>query len=211
MRAILNGGYRRGAVVPRVDRKLKKVEQCDVYAPVALAGIGRCPTRSSRGRSSSRCGAASVPSPSRSSASGGPRRRRPVPGLDRDVDEAHSREKLETADPEIPDELGDRMQDCWEPLFAIADAAGETWPKLGPRPPPRSCPATRAARTSRSRSSSSPTSASIFDEHVVDRMASKALADRLAEIVDSEWADWYGKPITPPGRRASCGATRSRR
>jgi hypothetical protein len=31
--------------------------------------------------------------------------------------------------PDIPDQLDDRQQDCWEPLLAIADLAGGEWPQ----------------------------------------------------------------------------------
>lgn len=34
---------------------------------------------------------------------------------------------LATAEPFLPDELSDRAQDNWEPLFAIAERAGEDW------------------------------------------------------------------------------------
>jgi len=37
-------------------------------------------------------------------------------------------EQLREAEPELPDELGDRQADAWEPLFAIADHAGGEWP-----------------------------------------------------------------------------------
>lgn len=38
--------------------------------------------------------------------------------------------RLGKARPDIPDVLNDRAQDNWEPLLAIADAAGGTWPRL---------------------------------------------------------------------------------
>jgi hypothetical protein len=38
---------------------------------------------------------------------------------------------LIAARPDLPDELSDRAQDIWEPLLAIADAFGGTWPALG--------------------------------------------------------------------------------
>lgn len=37
-------------------------------------------------------------------------------------------ESIRQARPELPDELGDRSQDNWEPLLAIADYAGGEWP-----------------------------------------------------------------------------------
>jgi putative DNA primase/helicase len=39
-------------------------------------------------------------------------------------------EAVRAARPQIPEELNDRAADNWEPLFAIADAAGGPWPKL---------------------------------------------------------------------------------
>ena len=38
-------------------------------------------------------------------------------------------EELSHAEPELPDELSDRGWDIWEPLLAIADAAGGEWPE----------------------------------------------------------------------------------
>lgn len=38
-------------------------------------------------------------------------------------------ERLKEADPELPDKLSDRAQDCWRPLVAIADLAGGNWPE----------------------------------------------------------------------------------
>jgi hypothetical protein len=37
--------------------------------------------------------------------------------------------KLADAEPTLPEALGDREQDVWEPLLAIAEAAGESWLK----------------------------------------------------------------------------------
>ena len=38
-------------------------------------------------------------------------------------------EALKDAEPAMPELLHDRAQDNWEPLIAIADAAGGEWPK----------------------------------------------------------------------------------
>src|SRR5580692_10647850 len=37
-------------------------------------------------------------------------------------------DELRDAEPDLPDELGDRAADAWEPLLAIADLAGGDWP-----------------------------------------------------------------------------------
>jgi Protein of unknown function (DUF3631) len=39
-----------------------------------------------------------------------------------------ARDKLERADPWMPDRLTDRQEDSWSPLFAIADSLGGPWP-----------------------------------------------------------------------------------
>lgn len=41
------------------------------------------------------------------------------------------RDTVRRARPALPPSLNDRAQDNWEPLLAIADAAGENWPGLG--------------------------------------------------------------------------------
>ena len=42
--------------------------------------------------------------------------------------------ELERAEPSMP--LEDRAADTWEPLVAVADLAGGTWPEPGPATPP---------------------------------------------------------------------------
>jgi Protein of unknown function (DUF3631) len=41
---------------------------------------------------------------------------------------ASARDQLRAARPALPDRLGDRQADVWEPLLAIADLAGDPWP-----------------------------------------------------------------------------------
>ena len=37
---------------------------------------------------------------------------------------------LQDARPDIPDDIGDRAVDIWEPLLAISDMAGGIWPDV---------------------------------------------------------------------------------
>lgn len=130
LRAIINSGYRRGAVVARSEREGKHaVKEFAVFAPTALAAIGNLPdTIESR----------SIIIPMRRRAPDeeiSPFRRRKV-----EV-EAHLLrdaliewaavyvEQLAEAEPEMPSELTDRAADIWEPLIAIADLAGREWAK----------------------------------------------------------------------------------
>jgi len=38
--------------------------------------------------------------------------------------------ELGDTEPQMPDSVEDRAQDAWEPLIAVADAAGGYWPEL---------------------------------------------------------------------------------
>ena len=128
VRAVINAGHRRGATVPRSvpgPRNTWVVKQFPVFGPKALAGIGKLPdTVADR----------SIPVLML-------KRKRTEP-----VERFRERVVREEAAPivaalvsalaaqppahvaDIPTELPDRAGDAWEPLLAIADAAGGTWP-----------------------------------------------------------------------------------
>lgn len=128
LRALLNAGYRRGATIPRCVGPQHDVRQFAVFCPVALAGLGDLPeTLMSR--------------------SVVVRMRRRAPG--EDVEPFRSRQhepaghavrrKLEAwasvvgpsvaaAWPDMPPGIVDRPAEVWEPLVAVADAAGWDWP-----------------------------------------------------------------------------------
>jgi len=102
---------------------------------------------------------------------------------------------IRAARPEIPDELHDRAADNWEVLLAIADAAGGAWPRLARdaasvlsgASPDGDTTKTELLRDVRA----------VFERLSVDRIASAALVEALAEEKESRWAELYkGKPIT---------------
>jgi hypothetical protein len=130
LRGILDGGHRRGGKVSLSVQSGKDWAPKDfrVFGPKAIAGIGRLPDtiadRSIRIEL---------------------RRRRPNEGVDRfrvrevqpladslrSVSRTWAAQHLATlmeARPLLPEFLDDRAADAWEPLFAIADAAGGPWP-----------------------------------------------------------------------------------
>jgi hypothetical protein len=135
LRALLNSGYRRGASVLRMVGEGKKMEvrAFPTFAPVALAGIGNLPdTINDR----------SIVVELRRRLPGEkvrPFRRRtaePEASALRDRLEVWAGENLaglERARPNMPDGLSDRALDLWEPLLAIADAAGGSWPERARR------------------------------------------------------------------------------
>ena len=126
---VLNSGYRLGIKVSRCDDK-GGYRDFDPFFPKAFAGItgGKLPdTLHSR------------------SVAVRLQRRRPEEPVERffhhkaDQDAAPLREALEQwsvehlselagREPDLPDVLGDRAQEVWLPLIAIADVAGGDWP-----------------------------------------------------------------------------------
>jgi hypothetical protein len=102
--------------------------------------------------------------------------------------------ELADAEPELPDELGDRAADVWEPLLAIADLAGGEWP-------------TRARNAARVLSTNGETEWSIGVRLLIDiravfrrgnetRIFSQELTSELLRFEDSPWGNWYGNPFT---------------
>jgi hypothetical protein len=129
LRALLNAGYKRSATIPRYDAKTGNVQRFPVYTPAALAGIaGGMPTTITTRAITIHM-----------------RRRRPdeqvEPFRERSVEKqaeplrATLAEWLNSvagrvidAEPVMPDGVTDRPAEIWEPLIAVADAAGGHWP-----------------------------------------------------------------------------------
>ena len=106
-------------------------------------------------------------------------------------------ESLRDARPEIPDSLSDRQADCCEPLLAIADAAGGDWPEAARRALVELCSESQTYDQSPGVRLLADIQ-DIFAERGVDRIGSVELAEALAEIETSPWAEWYGRALTAP-------------
>jgi hypothetical protein len=132
LRALLNAGHRKGAVVGRcvINGKTVTPVETPAYCAVALAGLGDLPdTLASR----------SIVIRMRKRAPGEtvePFRRRIA---EREAEPIRARLEAWAARieptiigvwPELPPEVQDRDADVWEPLIAVADAAGGRWPDL---------------------------------------------------------------------------------
>jgi hypothetical protein len=202
LRAMLNAGYERGASVQRCvgDGSRQRVESFPVFTPTAMAGLGKLPEtveqRSIVERMKRRAPGETVAKL---------RRREVAPeaaALRARLEEwasAHV-ESLMHAEPAIPDELDDRAGDVWEPLLAIADAAGGEWPErartaartlYGARRADEETIGVRLLRDVRA----------VFGDDEV--LASGDLAAGLGVIEGAPWAEWSGrdrdKPISPHG------------
>lgn len=128
VRAVINAGHRQGATVPRSvpgPRNTWLVKQFPVFGPKALAGIGKLPDtvtdRAIPVRMLKRKRSEPVDKFRRRTATG--EAASIVAGL-----VAALAEQPPAFEADLPLELPDRAADAWEPLLAIADAAGGVWP-----------------------------------------------------------------------------------
>jgi hypothetical protein len=128
VRAIINAGYRRGATVGRCVPPDNHPARFRVFAPVALAGIGKLPAtvldrsiivrlrRRGAGESVDPFEVTDPPAEVESL------RRRMGAWSQRNAETLVSR-------PALPDDVTDRLAEVWRPSFAIAQAAGGHWPE----------------------------------------------------------------------------------
>ncbi len=196
LRALLNAGHRRGATTLRVnaERKPPEVEEFPAYAAAALAGIGDLPDtildRAVVVRLRRRGPHEQVT----------PFRQRDGRGLEPLRDRLAAavlaeRDRLDGAEPDLPDGVADRAADVWEPLVALADAAGGHWPAQA-----------RTACLSLLASGQRPDGGSLRLRLLADTRALLGTDDRYlvpsAELVDgllgleeAPWVDLRGKPL----------------
>ena len=187
LRAILNAGNKQGTPVPRVklDGKRREVDWFDVYGPKAVAGIGNLPpTVADR----------AIPIRMRRRAADEPiakfRARAARVEAERIVFTFEG-VPLGTDVP-VPDDLNDRAADSWEPLLAIADAAGGSWASMA-----------RMAAVALSGDDQVPVSVGmrllsdirdVFGDD--DHLHTGDLLRRLHDLEDAPWGDWYGSPMS---------------
>lgn len=198
MRGILNAGFTRSAsFVYRCFGDHHDVKQFSVWGAKALCGIGgvdKLPTLADR----------SIPI----------RLRRKLKG-EKSVKARHHnqqlvavlRQQLARFAHDIKDdiqsyqsidipELNDRANDCWEPLFSIANIAGGNWPKI----------AISAAITLHGMEEYNPTIGEqllcsvkdVFEQKGCDRIKTTDLLEALGRDDELPWATWNkGKLMTP--------------
>lgn len=194
---ILNDGYRRGGrtllcLPPKWEPSL-----LPVFAPKVVAGLGALPdtlgSRSIRLELKRKAPDEHVERFRRRDAE---ERAEPI-RLSLESLAAHLVGRLVGARPELPDELGDRAQDVWEPLLAIADLAGGDWPDRARR----AAVELSAPRPAEDDSLGVRLLADVrlaFDESGDDRLSTRALLDGLNELDEAPWGGWdNGKGLAP--------------
>jgi len=191
---LLNAGFTKGGLVPRCEGDKNEVRLFQVFAPVALSGIGELP--------------------------GTLHDRSIVIRMERaKPDEIHNRfdsrhiecetelkqklmrwtadhkTQIESTDP-VMMQAFNRTADVWRPMFAVAVVAGGDWPKR--------C-AIAFAKIQRPDADSEPVAvqclqdvASVMDEVGAEIMATHELVEKLVLLDERPWATWnHGKTISP--------------
>ncbi|MGW6784422.1 DUF3631 domain-containing protein [Streptomyces sp. NPDC054987] len=196
LRGFLNAGHRRSGVTYRCvgDGGNQTVQAFPSYTAVAVAGLGSLPdtilTRSVIIRMRRRARNEHVePFRQRLHEKEGHALRDQLAVWAEQV-----RGKVQGAWPEMPEGVTDRPADVWEPLIAIADAAGGDWPKRARE----ACVQLVKASQTDDKGSLGIRLLTDLRDHVmvgVDRLPTIAVTDRLNALDDAPWADLQGKPL----------------
>ncbi|MGE5763269.1 MAG: DUF3631 domain-containing protein [Mycobacterium leprae] len=198
IRGLLNAGHRRSGVAYRCvgEGAKQEVVAFPAFAAVALAGLGDLPDTIT-GRSvvvgMRRRAADERVEPFRARAAA------PVGHALRDRLAAWAqrvRIQLAGAWPTMPEGVTDRPADVWEPLLAVADAAGGEWPVRG-----------RAAcvELTRAAAATAPSLGvrlladlrEVFGD--ADTLHTETILDRLHKLDEAPWGDLRGKPLDARG------------
>ncbi|QDY77528.1 DUF3631 domain-containing protein [Streptomyces qinzhouensis] len=200
VRGFLNSGYRRGGRALRCvsDGNNQNAAWFSSFCAVAMAGLGSLPdtilTRSVIIRMRKRA-------PNETCE---PYRRRIH------EQEGHAlrdrlahwtatvRQQIADAWPDMPDGVSDRPADVWEPLLAVADAAGGDWPA---RARSACLELIRAAQENDDASLGVRLLTDLRDVVFcgVDAVPTAVILERLMGIDDGPWDDVDGKPLTTRG------------
>jgi hypothetical protein len=196
LRGFLNAGHRRSGVTYRCigDGGTQTVQAFPSYCAVAVAGLGSLPdtilTRSVIVRMRRRARNEHV-EPFRARIhehEGGKLRDRLAKWAEK------VRGQVVNAWPQMPEGVTDRPADVWEPLLAVADAAGGSWPTRARA----ACLALVKAAQIGDKHSLGIRLLTDLRDHVligVDRLPTVAVLDRLNALDDAPWADLQGKPL----------------
>jgi Protein of unknown function (DUF3631) len=188
-RKLLNAGHQRGRPALRCVGPLQVPTEFSVFAMAALAGIGDMPdTITDRGVNITmrRRSATEKVSKFRS------RRDGPILACLREQLAAWAAqriEKLTDAEPNMPVE--DRAADTWEPLIAVADAAGGHWPDMARS----ACKVLVAAADEADEDRSLPIKLlgdirRVFTDKATSFLASAELVAELRRLEDSPWDEF---------------------
>jgi hypothetical protein len=196
LRGILNAGHKRGGQVIRCVGDDAEPRAFAVFAPAAIAAIGRLPgtiedrsilVRMKRAIRSER----PEPLDTAAEAGGAELASRCARWV------ADHTDRLREADPALPAGLFNRAADNWRPLFAVADVAGGPWP-AGIREIAAHAAATRTDQSVRAMLLAD--IKTVFASRGTDRLSSDELTAYLVSLDDRPWVEWkLGRPLSKSG------------
>jgi len=201
LRGLLNAGHRRGATATRCVVKGKEitVEDLAAYAAAALSGLNDLPdtllSRSVVIRMRRRAPHEQVePFRRRLHAEAGEALRDRLAVWAQRV-----AQQVQDAWPDLPDGIVDRPADVWEPLLAVADAAGGDWPD-------RARVAAVSLVTSASQAHSQTLGVrlladlrAIFTATEPEHLPTETILAELLDLDESPWGDLRGHPLDARG------------
>jgi len=196
VRGMLNAGHRKGAVSGRcvVRGKIVETEELPAYCAVALAGLDDLPdtimTRSVVVRMRRRAPSERV-EPWRMRLTGPEGER-----IGEQLREWAAEVRHLIRWPEMPEGIEDRNADVWEALLAVADVAGEDWPR-------RARVAAVSLVTSSMDDRGSIGVLLLRDLRTVfagaSRLPTETILNELHTLEESPWGDLRGKPLDARG------------
>jgi hypothetical protein len=199
LRGLIDAGFERGATVGRMVGEGAGMQPKDfpVFCPVALAGIGDClpdtiTDRSIVVRMRRRAPGETVEAFRRRRAGAQAEALRRRLGSWAETAE-FTVEATVDADPELPDGVEDRAADCWEPIIAVAEAAGGMWPG-------RARDACKVLTGERANGNQGTGARLLADVRTVlageNEIFSAVLVERLNALDEAPWGGWrQGKGI----------------
>ncbi|WP_274916558.1 DUF3631 domain-containing protein [Streptomyces sp. WZ-12] len=200
LRAFINSGYRRSGKMHRCvgDGANQTVQPFRSFCVVAMAGLGHLPdtimSRSVIIRMRKRAPNETIePFRQRLNEPEGHALR------DRLAEWADQvRDQVTGAWPTLPDGISDRPADVWEPLLAVAEAAGGTWPE---RARAACIELVAAAREGDPASLGVQLLTDLRDKvfQGADRMPTAAILEVLVALEDAPWGDMNGRALTSRG------------
>ncbi|MCX4610710.1 DUF3631 domain-containing protein [Streptomyces mirabilis] len=196
LRGFINAGHTRGRVMYRCvgDGSNQQVQGFPSFCAVAVAGLGSLPdtilTRSVIIRMRRRArNEKAEPFRTRVHVKEGNKLRDILAKWAEDV-----QKRVADAYPDMPEGVTDRPADVWEPLLAVADAAGGDWPRRARE----ACLTLVKASQTNDKGSIGIRLLTDLRDHVligIDKLPTVAILDRLNALDDAPWADLNGKPF----------------
>jgi hypothetical protein len=200
VRALLNAGYRRGATVGRcvMHGSIAVPEELPAFCAVALAGLNDLPdTIHSRAIiiKMRRRAPDEIVEPYR-------RREREKEGYElRDRLAAWAAAAIgRVTVPDMPDGVVDRDADIWEPLIAVADAAGAQWPEIARVTAVTFVTLSREYGEERLGIRLLDDTRTVFGDD--EKLPTKVILEKLRGLDEAPWADLEGKPLNDRGLAA---------